>query len=336
MRRSSLSGSVCAAPRARILPGRAPRRRSRLIGARRRCGSGAPPAQLPRGTLRCADSSERSRARGANRRPAMRAEIAIRGGTVVDGSGAAPYRADVAIAGGRVTAIEATLRAPRELDAGGRLVVPGFIDMHTHYDPQVLWDPGLTPSSWHGVTAVVAGNCGYSLAPTRPEGRGTLLRTLDKVEDMRLATLEAGVSWDFESYAEYLGAVARRGTHIHFGGYVGHTPVRIHVMGDEAYERPAREAEIRAMQALVADSIRGGALGFSTDRAGFHLGDGGRPVPSIAATQQETEALMGVTAAIGRGVVHVAPGEDFRWIYDFQRRLGRRLNWSALLTYPPA
>ncbi len=266
----------------------------------------------------------------------MHAEIAIRGGIVVDGTGAAAYRADVGVSGGRIVALEARVRAPRELDAGGRLVVPGFIDIHTHYDPQVLWDPGLTPSSWHGVTAVVAGNCGYSLAPTRPEGRATLLRTLDKVEDMRLATLEAGVTWDFESYAEYLAAVARRGTHIHFGGYVGHTPVRLHVMGDEAYERPARESEIRQMQALVADSIRGGALGFSSDRAGFHLGDGGRPVPSMNATREETEALMGVTAAIGRGVVHVAPGEDYRWVYEFQQRLGRRLNWSALLTYPPA
>ncbi len=265
----------------------------------------------------------------------MQAELAIRGGTLVDGSGAAPRRADVGIRGGRVAALGPRVQAPREIDASGRLVVPGFIDIHTHYDPQVLWDPGLTPSSWHGVTAVVAGNCGYSLAPTRPEGRGTLLRTLDKVEDMRLATLEAGVAWDFESYAEYLAAVERRGTQIHFGGYVGHTPVRIHVMGEAAYERPASDAEIRAMQALVADSIRGGALGFSSDRAGFHLGDGGRPVPSIAASQAETEALMGVTAALGQGVVHVAPGEDFRWIYDFQRRLGRRLNWSALLTYPP-
>jgi N-acyl-D-amino-acid deacylase len=262
-------------------------------------------------------------------------EIAVRGGTLVDGSGAPPRRADVGIAGGRIAEIARRVTGASEIDASGRLVVPGFIDIHTHYDPQVLWDPALTPSSWHGVTSVVAGNCGYSLAPTRPEGRASLLRTLDKVEDMRLATLEAGVVWDFETYPEYLDAVRRRGTAIHFGGYVGHTAVRLYALGDEAYERPASEREIAQMKQLVAASLRGGALGFSSDRAGFHLGDGGRPVPSMAATQQETEALMGVVGELGHGVVHVAPGEDYAWVYALQRRIGRPLHWSAILTYPP-
>jgi N-acyl-D-amino-acid deacylase len=261
-------------------------------------------------------------------------EIALRGGTVVDGTGGPALRADVGIAGGRIAEIGPRVRGAREIDASGRLVVPGFIDLHTHYDPQVLWDPQLTPSSWHGVTAVVAGNCGYSLAPTRPEDRPSLLRTLDKVEDMRIATLEAGVKWDFETYPEYLDAVRRRGIAIHFGGYVGHTAVRLYAMGDDAYERPATDAEIARMKRVVADSLRGGALGFSSDRAGFHLADGGRPVPSIAATQAETEALCAVTAEIGRGVVCVAAGEDYRWVYDLQLRLGRKLNWSAILTYP--
>ena len=261
--------------------------------------------------------------------------IAVRGGTLVDGTGAAPRRADLGIAGGRIAEIAPRVRGAREIDASGRLVVPGFIDIHTHYDPQVLWDRALTPSSWHGVTSVVAGNCGYSLAPTRPEGRASLLRTLDKVEDMRLATLEAGVAWDFESYPEYLDAIRRRGTAIHFGGYVGHTAVRLYVLGDEAYERPATEGELARMRELVAESLRGGALGFSSDRAGFHLGDGGRPVPSMAATQQETEALAGVVGELRQGVVHVAPGEDYRWVYALQRRIDRPLHWSALLTYPP-
>jgi N-acyl-D-aspartate/D-glutamate deacylase len=263
------------------------------------------------------------------------AELAIRGGTVVDGTGAPAYRADVGIAGGRIVEIADSVRGARaELDAAGALVTPGFLDIHTHYDPQVLWDRALTPSSWHGVTAVVAGNCGYSIAPTRPEDRASLIRTLDKVEDMRVPTLEAGVAWDFETYPEYLDAVRRRGVAINFGGYVGHTAIRLYVMGDEAYERPATDDEIERMRAAVAESIRGGALGFSTDRAGFHLGDGGRPVPSIAATQEETEALLAVPGEIGRGVVHVAPGENYGWVYDFQRRLGRPLNWSSILTYP--
>ena len=239
----------------------------------------------------------------------MNADLAIRGGTVIDGTGNPGRRADLGIANGRITEIDQTVKAPKEIDATGRLVCPGFIDCHTHYDPQVLWDPWLSSSCWHGVTSVVAGSCGYSIAPTKAADRASLIRTLDKVEDMRVATLEAGVNWDFETYGEYLDVIQRRGLAVNFGGYVGHTAVRLYVMGQDAYEREATPEEINRMKAAVAEAIQGGALGFSTDRAGFHLGDGGRPVPSIAASQQETEALIGVTAEIGRGVVHVAPGE---------------------------
>jgi N-acyl-D-amino-acid deacylase len=263
-------------------------------------------------------------------------ELAIRGGLVVDGSGRPPYRADGGVVAGRVIAIAEDLRAGDEIDATGRLVAPGFIDVHTHYDPQVVWDATLSPSCWHGVTSVVAGNCGYSIVPTRPEHRGTLLRTLDKVEDMRLATLEAGVTWTFESYGDYLGVLASRGCAINFGGYVGHTPVRLHAMGEAAYERTATADELTAMRRLVAESIRGGALGFSTDRGGFHLGDGGRPVPSAVASQDEVDALIMVTGEIDQGTAHVAPGENYRWVYDLQRRLRRRINWSSILTYPAA
>ena len=206
--------------------------------------------------------------------------------------------------------------------------------MHTHYDAQALWDPELSPSGWQGVTSVVAGNCGFSLAPAREAGRDLLLRTLETVEDMRLATMNAGIEWDFETYPEYLHAVARRQPAINFGGYVGHTAVRVYVMGDDASERPATDSEIDAMRAVVADALRGGALGFSTDRAGFIAGAGGRPVPSMVASQHEVEALMRVTVDVGRGIVHVAPGDDYAWLYDFQRTLGRRVNWSAILAYP--
>jgi len=264
------------------------------------------------------------------------ADLAIRGGTVIDGTGQPGRRADIGIANGRITEIDKTVKAPQEIDATGRLVCPGFIDCHTHYDPQVLWDPWLSSSCWHGVTSVVAGSCGYSIAPTKAADRASLIRTLDKVEDMRVATLEAGIDWDFETYGEYLDVVQQRGLAVNFGGYVGHTAVRLYVMGQDAYEREAAAEEVDQMKAAVAEAINGGALGFSTDRAGFHLGDGGRPVPSIAASQEETEALIGVTAEIGRGVVHVAPGENYRWVYDFQPKLGRRLNWSSILTYPAA
>ena len=261
-------------------------------------------------------------------------EIAIRGGLSIDGTGAPGRRLDVGIANGKIAELAPTVRGAREIDASGRIVAPGFIDIHTHYDPQVLWDPALTPSSWQGVTSVVAGNCGYSIAPTREAGRGSLMRTLDKVEDMRLETLEAGIAWDFESYGEYLARVERAGVAINFGGYVGHTPVRAYVLGDDAYERKATDAEIARMKQVVAESIRGGALGFSSDRAGFHIGDGGRPVPSVMSSQEEVEALASVAGEIGLGIVHIAAGEEFDWIYAFQKKLGRRLNWSAILTYP--
>ena len=264
----------------------------------------------------------------------MSLDLAIRGGTVVDGTGAPAFRADVGIAGGRVVEIATTVRARREIDAAGHLVTPGFVDLHTHYDPQVLWDPDLSPSSAQGVTAVVAGNCGYSIAPCPPEQRASLLRTLDGVEDMRVATLRAGIEWSFESHPEYLARVAARGTGVNFGGYVGHTAVRLATLGDDAYEREATDDEVAVMRAVVAAALEGGALGFSTDRSGFHRGDGGRPVPSMAATHDEVEALMLATRDAGRGIVHCAPGERFHWLYAFQPRLGRPITWSAIITYP--
>lgn len=253
---------------------------------------------------------------------------------MVDGTGRAAYRADIRISDGVITEIAEGLHADREIDASGCVVAPGFIDLHTHYDPQVLWDPWLTPSSYQGVTSVVAGNCGYSIAPCSPEQRMPLLRTLDKVEDMSLDTLEAGVDWSFETYREYLARVRDRGTAINFSGYIGHTPLRLWAMGEDAWDRPATPEELRVMQDQIRDALAAGAVGFSTDRGPFHRGDGGRLVPSAVAPQAEVEALMQICAEEGRGLVHCAPGEDFHWLYDFQQRLGRPLTWSAILAYP--
>jgi N-acyl-D-aspartate/D-glutamate deacylase len=261
--------------------------------------------------------------------------LAIRGGTVVDGTGRPPYRADVGITDGRIVEIADRVEGREEIDASGRLVAPGFVDVHTHYDAQALWDPELSPSSWQGVTTVVLGNCGLSLAPVAPAGRDVLLRTLEKVEDMRLATMQAGIDWDFETYPEYLDAVARRGPVINVGGYVGHTAVRVYVMGDDAAERPATADEVAAMCRIVAESLRGGALGFSTDRAGFIAGAGGRPLPSVVADRDEVEALMRVTDEVGRGIVHIAPGDDYRWLYELDPPLTRPINWSSILAYRP-
>src|ERR1700726_1827267 len=146
----------------------------------------------------------------------MDADIVIRGGTVIDGTGAPGRRADVGVAGGRIIAIGTDIDGRRELDASGHVVTPGFIDIHTHYDAQVFWDPSLTPSSWHGVTTVVAGNCGFSIAPCRPEHRGLIGRTLQHVEDMSLSTLEAGIPWEFETFPEYLDTVERHGTALNY------------------------------------------------------------------------------------------------------------------------
>src|SRR5690348_1911368 len=170
-------------------------------------------------------------------------QVLIRGGTVIDGTGRPGYQADVAVEGGRIVAVgedaaEAAGGRSRVLDAGGQVVAPGFIDIHTHYDAQVFWDRWLTPSAFHGVTTVVAGNCGFSIAPTRREGVPLLARTLQHVEDMSFDTLAAGVPWgDFETFPQYLDAVEQRGVALNYGCYVGHTAVRLYVMGDDAYER---------------------------------------------------------------------------------------------------
>src|SRR4029077_6336455 len=153
----------------------------------------------------------------------MSAEIVIRGGTVFDGSGAPGRAADVAISGGVIREIGPKLRGKRELDASGCVVAPGFIDIHTHYDAQVFWDPRLRPSSSHGVTTVVAGNCGFTIAPTLPAHHDVIIGTLENVEDMDAATLAAGIVWDFQTHPEYLELVRRRGTVINFTAYVGHS-----------------------------------------------------------------------------------------------------------------
>ena len=262
-------------------------------------------------------------------------EIVIRGGTVVDGTGAPGRAADVAVADGRIVGVGEGLRGRRELDASGQVVAPGFIDIHTHYDAQVFWDPGLTPSSFHGVTTVVAGNCGFSIAPVRREGVELLARTLQHVEDMSFDTLASGVPWDdFESFTQYLDAIDQRGVGLNYGCYVGHTAVRMFVMGPEAYERPATDTELADMQRVVADAMAGGAIGFASSASPTHNGEGGRPVPSRVADLAELEALLAPVRDAGRGVVALLPGGAISHdeVFDLQRRIGRPFTWTALLT----
>ena len=263
-------------------------------------------------------------------------DVVIRGGTVIDGTGAPARRADVGIAGDRIVAVDGSkVRGGTELDATGQVVAPGFIDIHTHYDAQVFWDPYLTPSCFHGVTTVIAGNCGFSIAPIRPEGVPLLARTLQHVEDMSFDTLAAGVPWDtFETFPDYLDAVEGRGPALNYGCYVGHTAVRLYVMGEEAYERSAKPEEIELMQQAVADAMAAGASGFASSASPTHNGDKGRPVPSRVADVEELRALLQPVRQSGRGVVALLPGGVIKHeqVFELQKEIRRPFTWTALLT----
>jgi N-acyl-D-aspartate/D-glutamate deacylase len=260
----------------------------------------------------------------------MPAELVIRGGTVFDGSGAPGRVADVSIEGGVIREIGAKLSGRRELDASGCAVAPGFIDVHTHYDAQVFWDPDLQPSCFHGVTTVVAGNCGFTIAPTRSEHHDVIVRTLENVEDMDPATLTEGIAWEFETFPEYMDLVARRGTTLNYACYIGHSALRLYVMGDAAYERAAGPEEIERMCQLVREAIESGAAaGFSTSFSFAHRGVDGKPVPSRFAERDEVEALFVAVGRTGKGVVLATPGEQCSYpdFYRLQPQIGRPLTW---------
>lgn len=262
--------------------------------------------------------------------------IVIRGGQVIDGTGAPGRSADVLIRDGRIAEIGPRLSGDATLDASGAVVAPGFIDIHTHYDAQVFWDPALTPSCFHGVTTVVAGNCGFTIAPTRAADRETIALTLEKVEDMNPASLMAGIPWDFETFPEYLASVEKRGTVLNYATYIGHTALRLFHMGAAAYEREATEGEVRAMAQSVREAMEAGAVGLATSRAPTHVGIGGKPVCSRIAALSEFETMAGELAKLGRGVIASTLGSGFAYneVYAFQRRLGVPVTYTALLAIP--
>ena len=216
----------------------------------------------------------------------------------------------MAVRDGRIVAVGDGLSGTTELDASGQVVAPGFIDIHTHYDAQVFWDPDLSPSSFHGVTTVVAGNCGFSIAPTRPDGVEMLVRTLQHVEDMSFDTLMAGVPWDeFETFPQYLDAVERRGVALNYGCYVGHTAVRLYVMGAEAYERAATDRrDWPAMAAVVDEALDAGAIGFAVQLVP-HPQRGPRAAGALAGRRpRRAAALLEPLRNRGRGVAALLPG----------------------------
>src|SRR4051794_37506327 len=198
-------------------------------------------------------------------------DIVVRGGTLVDGTGAPAVPADIGIENGRIIEVKVggsiTEKASQTIDATGLVVAPGFIDIHTHYDVQVFWDPDFTPSSWHGVTTVVTGNCGFGVAPTRAEHREFIARTLERVEGMNFRTLEAAIDWSFESFPDYLDIVDRLPKRVNVAAMIGHTPLRMYVMGDEALERQATGPEMQEMRSLVSHALSAGAVGFATSKS---------------------------------------------------------------------
>ncbi|MBW8825345.1 MAG: amidohydrolase family protein [Acidobacteria bacterium] len=250
----------------------------------------------------------------------------LRGGLVVDGTGAPARSGDVVVEGGRIAAVvdAGDARDGEVVDLDGLALAPGFVDIHTHYDAQILWDPDVSPSSAHGVTSIVMGNCGFGIAPARAENRETLIRTLENVEGMSADALTAGIDWCFESFADYLDALSRRPLRVNAGAFVGHSPVRIDVLGSEASDRAASAGEIATMTGLVVDAMRGGALGLATSNVAIHNGAYGKPVPSRLAEWDEHLALAGALRAVGAGLMEAAGFADEQ-LEELSRAAGRSI-----------
>ena len=238
----------------------------------------------------------------------MGLDLVIRQGTIVDGSGAARYRGDVGIKDGRIVEIgRIRSMAERTIDADGLIVAPGFIDGHTHMDAQVSWDPIGSCSCWHGVTSVIMGNCGFALAPCRPQEREWFARCLTAVEDIPTEAMLAGIDWTWESFPEYLATVDRLPKAINYGAYIGHSALRMYVMGKRALSEKATEDDLARMAAAVHEAMRAGAMGFSSSRATTHVTPDNTPVASRIAEWSEVDRLVGVMAELNAGIFQVGP-----------------------------
>lgn len=238
----------------------------------------------------------------------MTLDLLVRGGTVVDGSGAPRFVADVGVIGDRIVAVgRVDEPARRTIDAGGLIVSPGFIDGHTHMDAQVMWDAQGTCSNWHGVTSVVMSNCGFTLAPCKPADRDWVARSLSYVEDISPEAMAAGIDWTWETFPEYLAAVEKRPKAINYAMYIGHSALRVYVMGRRALTDRATEDEIRRMGQLVQEALRAGAIGFSTSRTHTHMTPERQPVASRTAAWEEIEGIVAAMAEVDAGIFQSGP-----------------------------
>ena len=238
----------------------------------------------------------------------MTFDLLIRNGTIVDGSGMPRFRGDVGVKGGRVAEI-GRIRAPAErtIDAEGMIVAPGFIDGHTHMDAQVAWDPLGSCSCWHGVTTVVMGNCGFALAPCKPEAREWFAECLEAVEDIPKEAMAAGIDWRWESFPEYLETVDSLPKAINYASYIGHSALRMYAMGERALDREADEDDLKLMAGLVQEALRAGAMGLSTSRSNTHIRPDGGPVASRIANWEEIARLVGAMAELNAGIFQIGP-----------------------------
>ncbi|MFM8945782.1 MAG: amidohydrolase family protein, partial [Actinomycetota bacterium] len=234
-------------------------------------------------------------------------ELVITNAHLVDGSGAPARPADIAVEGGIITEVTApgkisTQSAHRILDAQGRLVTPGFVDVHTHYDAQVSWDPWLTPSSWHGVTTAVMGNCGVGFAPAHPDRHQWLIELMEGVEDIPGSAMTDGIDWQWESFPEYLDAIERHSFVLDIGTQIAHGPLRAYVMGQRGADNEPADADDREnMARLVEEALRHGALGFSTSRTPLHKSKSGELVPGTMVEAEELFAIATAMACVGHG-----------------------------------